>query len=210
MSAFTCIFEDKKFSNFFPLSLSQPVFDLRIGFSSFKTRLRDEAPGEKVGVLCREYLSPLVTLREPELTVNQIPADEAVFVNGRLLCFGTELADLLAKLPGDGIAVKGGYVVAAKLRSEAAQDFAAYIKSRISDETIDQLCEELGSYVTNTAGAAQDKKKRTPVVQQDAREGTYEDDHAVGQDSLAEKLPQQLLKLIDRHNLKRVDLSEAR
>ncbi|MEJ2722200.1 MAG: putative sugar nucleotidyl transferase [bacterium] len=209
MSALVCIFEDKKFSNFFPLSLSQPVFDLRIGFQNLRIRLQDEAGGDKVGVLCRDYLAPLVKLRTPEATVNEIPAGDTTFLNGRLLCYGSELEDLLEKLPEDGIAVKGGYVVAAKLRGDAARDFAAYIEGRISEETIEQLCQELKSYVKGPGKTAK-AKKRQGVVSEEPKEGTYEDDHALGQDSLVEKLPQQLLHLIDRYNLKRIDLSEAR
>ncbi|UCG51390.1 MAG: hypothetical protein JSW58_14570 [Candidatus Latescibacterota bacterium] len=210
MAAFVCIFEDKKFSNFFPLSLSQPVFELRIGFQNFRIRLQEETTAEKVGVLCRDYLAPLMKLRDSTLVVNEIPTGETVFLNGRVLCYGTELAELLEKLPDGGIAVKGGYVVAAKLAGEAAQDFAAYIRKRISEETIEQLCKELKGYVAAKGKTSGAKQRRRTLVSQEADEGTYEDDHALGQDSLAEKLPQQLLQMIDRHNLRRVDVSEAR
>ncbi len=210
MATFVCIFEDKKFSNFLPLSLSQPVFDLRIGFNNLRTRLQDDIGSEKLGVLCRDYLASVVEARDGTILVNKDPEGESIFINGRLLCYAEELAEILEKIPNGGIAVKGGYVVAGKLEGEAATDFAAYIKRRISEDTIGQLCDELNGYVTTDAKKENGTKKKRTVPLQEADEGTYEDDHALGQDNLAEKLPKQLLDLIDKHNLKRVDMPEAR
>ncbi|MDH3217087.1 MAG: putative sugar nucleotidyl transferase [Candidatus Krumholzibacteria bacterium] len=209
MKHFACIFEDKKFSNFFPLSLSLPVFELRIGSRNFRSRLQMESGAEKFGVLCRDYLGPLMALREPALTVNEPVEGDTVFLNGRLLCYGDELSEVLNKIPENGIAVKGGYVVAAKLVGEGAKDFAAYIRGRISETTIEQLCAELKGYVNKDKKASATKSRKN-VLPQDASEGTYEDDHALGQDSLVEKLPQPLLQLIDQHNLTRLDVPEAR
>ena len=210
MSDFVCIFEDKRFSNFFPLSLGQPVFELRIGGKNFRLRIQDELSTERAGVLCREYLAPVMALREPDVLVNEVPEGACVFVNGRLLCFGDELSRLLEKIPENGIAVKGGYVVAARLQAGAAEDFAAYIRRRISKETIDQVFEELRGYVEAAESPSKTKQKRKGMAAVEAGEGTYEDVHALGQDSVAEKLPQRLLKFIDEHNLTRLDMPEVR
>lgn len=209
MKEFVCIFEDKKFSNFFPLSLSQPVFELRIGGKSFRTRMLDDLGAERSGVLCREYLAPLVSVREEGVMVNQVPDGEIIFLNGRLLCLGDELHELLSRVPENGMAVKGGYVVAARLSAEAARSFAEYIQSRVSEQTIDRLCEELRAYAGLPA-EKQSKKGSKKFDAADAGEGTDEDDHAVGQDNVAEKLPKRLLKLIDDQNLTRMDSNDAR
>ncbi len=210
MGKFACIFEDKKFSNFFPLSLSQPVFELRIGFQNLRLRLLREIDCDKNGVLCRDYLGPLMKLRDPGVSVNEVPAGAVLFVNGRLLCYEKELEELLDKLPDNSIAVKGGYVVAARLSGKAAQDFAGYIRRRIGDETTAQLCEELKGYVSPAAKTAGGKQKRKAALSQDAAEGSYEDDHAIGQDSLAEKLPEQLVDLIAQYKIRRIPVSEAK
>lgn len=206
---FVCIFEDKKFSNFFPLSLSQPVFELRIGGKNFRVRLQTETSFERFGLLCRDYLAPLMALKEPSVMVNELPGGDTLFLNGRLLCYGDELGELIDKIPDAGIAVKGGYVVAARLVDNAAGDFAAYIRGRISEKTFEQLSKELSGSVV--ADAKQDgKASRSEKTGDEPGEGTYEDDHVLGQDSLVEKLPQQLLRLIDKHHLTRVDVPEAR
>jgi UDP-N-acetylglucosamine diphosphorylase/glucosamine-1-phosphate N-acetyltransferase len=210
VATFVCIFEDKKFSNFLPLSLSQPVFDLRIGFHNLRTRLQDDIGSDKVGVLCRDYLAPVLEIRDQRIAVNKDPDGESIFVNGRLLCYGDELSEILEKIPDNGIAVKGGYVVAAKLGEKAAADFAAYIKRRISEDTIGQLCDELQGYVTTGREKGAGTKRKRTVPLQEAELGTYEDDHALGQDNVAEKIPKQLLELIDKHHLSRIDMAEAR
>jgi UDP-N-acetylglucosamine diphosphorylase/glucosamine-1-phosphate N-acetyltransferase len=209
VTQFVCIFEDKKFSNFFPLSLSQPVFALRIGARNLSARLQTDSGVERFGVLCREYLAPVVAVKEPNIAVNELPGGDTVFLNGRLLCYGDELAELLERIPAGGIAVKGGYVVAAKLTGEAVKDFANYIRGRISEETIEKLCEELRGHLTGSKKSAPSKTKRKTVTAE-AAEGSYEDDHVTGQDDVAERLPQRLLQLIDRHNLTRLDTPGAR
>jgi UDP-N-acetylglucosamine diphosphorylase/glucosamine-1-phosphate N-acetyltransferase len=213
-----CIFEDKKFSNFFPLSLSQPVFDLRIGLNYLRYRLQEEYAGVAFEAICRDYLEPVVKLRGPELAVNDEPGQETLFLNGRLLCFDGELQALAEKVPLGHIATKGGYVVAAHLEKDAAVDFAAYIRKRISEETIAKLAEELKAAASGEqTTAVKAKSKKTPktgkdatILQSDAAEGTYEDAHAVGQDAVEEKLPVALAELITKHKIKQVDMPEAR
>jgi len=213
-----CIFEDKKFSNFFPLSLTQPVFDLRTGMSFLRHRLQQEFAGVSFEAICRDYLEPVVRVRAPELAVNDEPGDETLFLNGRLLCLDEEMKDIVEKLPLGHIATKGGYVVAAQLAKDAAVDFAAYIRTRISEETIEKLTEELSSLA---AGGADPKKttgskkanipaKSKTIIKSEADEGTYEDQHATGQDAVEEKLPIALSELIKNHKLIKVDMPDAR
>jgi UDP-N-acetylglucosamine diphosphorylase/glucosamine-1-phosphate N-acetyltransferase len=214
-----CIFEDKKFSNFFPLSLSQPVFDLRIGLNYLRYRLQEEFAGVAIEVICRDYLAPVVKLRGPELAVNDEPSGETLFLNGRLLCFDGELTELMEKVPLGHIATKGGYVVAAHLDEEAARAFSAYIRMRISEETIEKLCDELRALAegggeeqkpAQKQAKAKSKAKQKTLVTAEADEGSYEDDHATGQDAVEEKLPVALTELIKKHKLTRVDVPEGR
>lgn len=204
---FVCVFEDKKFANFFPLSLSQPVFELRIGGRTLRARLQADSGAQKFGVLCRDYLAPAMTLRDPGIMVNETPGGENLFLNGRLLCYAKELPELIERVPANGIVVKGGFVVAARLSDDAAKDFARHVQTRISEESIEKLCEELRTYATSQSTSATTKRSAaSPRV----AEGTYEDEHATGQDSVAEKISPRLLQLIDLHHLTRLDAPEAR
>ncbi len=201
-----CIFEDKKFANFFPLSLTRPVFDLRIGFTNFRYRLQEEFAEVQRVVICRDYLAGIAKEGLENTLINEVPEGDTLFLNGRLLCLGDELATTLEALPANTIAVKGGYVVGASLAGEAAQDFASYIRGRISEETLAQMMEELKRLSGEAAGTG----KKTRSRSRDAGEGTYEDDHALGQDNLAEKVPVPLEELVGKHGLKKIELPDAR
>jgi len=209
-----CIFEDKKYSNFFPLSLSQPVFDLRSGFHTLRSRMQDEFAGVELHALCRDYLADITRIKTPNVQVNAEPARETLFVNGRLLCLGDELKDILARLGDNAIAVKGGYVVAARLPKEAATSFAAYIHKRIGEESMGRLCDELRALAgrSGSGGAAQPAQpaRKRGIQTQDADEGTYEDAFAVGQDAFEEKLPVDLTELIKAHRITKVEMPDAR
>lgn len=209
MPSFVCIFEDKKFSNFFPLSLSQPVFELRIGFHNLRRRLQEEFVETAFGVLCRDYLAPIMAIRDPELTINEIPEGETTFLNGRLICLSGELQQILEKIPSNGIAVKGGYVVAAKLGAEAAADFARYIRKRIGEKSIAMLCEELKGYIQEKKPSRR-KPKNGVILSEKPEQGTYEDEHLIGQDSLQEKLPKELTAIIKKHELTLLEIQEAK
>jgi UDP-N-acetylglucosamine diphosphorylase/glucosamine-1-phosphate N-acetyltransferase len=217
-----CIFEDKKFSNFFPLSLSQPVFDLRIGFHTLRSRMHDEFAGVELHTLCREYLADITRIKTPDVRVNELPEQETLYVNARLLCLGDELQGVLEKVQeANTVAVKGGYVVAARLEKEAAVDFGNYIRMRIGEESIAQLCEALrergeesASKRTAEPAPAQAREatpsKKASIRKQDAEEGAPEDMHVVGEDAKAEKLPAALVEIIGAHNMTRVEMPKAR
>jgi hypothetical protein len=187
-----------------------PVFDLRIGLSFLRSRLQDEFSEVEFQVICRDYLESVVELRAPDLAVNPEPTEETLFLNGRLLCLDDELKTLIDKIPPGNIAVKGGYVVAAHLSAEASAAFSGYIRERISSRAIDRLSEELRSLGGGTGRSKKTPKKKKKLIDADADAGTYEDEHALGQDAVAEILPIALSDLISKFKLKQVDVPEAR
>jgi UDP-N-acetylglucosamine diphosphorylase/glucosamine-1-phosphate N-acetyltransferase len=205
-----CIFEDKKFSNFFPLSLSQPVFDLRIGFHTLRSRMHDEFAGVELHTLCRDYLADITRIKTPDVKVNEPPQQDTLFVNARLLCLEDELGAILDRVGDNTIAVKGGYVVVARLPAEAAVAFYEYIGSRIGEESIAALCEALKALSNGGEPAAPKRKGGAAITKQTADEGTFEDVHAVGEDAKEEKLPVALVELIEKHKVDRVELPDAR
>jgi len=181
----------------------------------------DELGHSAHSTLCREYLAFPLNLKYPDLQINELPQDDGgnaqagedayfLFLNGRLLCYGDELAELINETPNNGIGVKGGYVVAAKLKREPALNFANYIKKRISDEAMGRICDELKKQSASEQVKTQTKSTDQLVMSGSPSEGTFEDDHELGQDSFQEKLPQELSALVGRHNLTLVDMKDAR
>jgi len=80
-----CIFEDNKYSQLYPLSLTRPVFDLRCGMVTLKEKIIRQFPEHSVHLFCRKYLKDVVQQQNPSLKVNKIDTDSCLFINGRII-----------------------------------------------------------------------------------------------------------------------------
>lgn len=81
------IFEDDTFSNFYPLSLTRPVFALRCGASSLAEKIEAKV-GRKADVLLVRHYLATVTARDSQTVTNSLESvagEGALFVNGRVL-----------------------------------------------------------------------------------------------------------------------------
>lgn len=121
MSYVLCIFEDKKVENFYPLTLTRPVYDLRCGISTLWEKTlraisKDGAVGkENIHLFCRCYLAPITTQRMGVLRVNQLKElkkNSVLFINGRLLFFKEKKISLQGK---EEIVIQGDDIVYARL-----------------------------------------------------------------------------------------------
>lgn len=81
-----CIFEDEKFSQLYPLSLSRPIYELRCGIYSLAEKILIHLPKSRVYYHTREYLRPyLKTKRLSSLPKNIKHLKNCLFINGRIL-----------------------------------------------------------------------------------------------------------------------------
>lgn len=81
------IFEDETFANFYPLTMTRPIFALRCGAKTLAEKIEAKA-GRPADVLLVRHSLAAVTARDFDLTTNDLgPVAEegALFVNGRLL-----------------------------------------------------------------------------------------------------------------------------
>jgi UDP-N-acetylglucosamine diphosphorylase/glucosamine-1-phosphate N-acetyltransferase len=202
-----CIFEDKKHSNFLPLSLSRPVFDLRIGTGTLRSRLADGLPAAPLLLICREYLAAVARAGSPHATVNEPASKATLFLNGRWLALAGERARILDAVTERTIAVKGGYIVAARLPAPAAKDLSQYLARRVDAAAVDAVCDALRTAAKKAVAAAV-KRSASPSATPPA--GGHEDEHAIGGDHVEEKLPLEVEKLIERHGLRRIVVDDAR
>ncbi|MCD6232331.1 hypothetical protein J7K28_06905 [Candidatus Aerophobetes bacterium] len=108
-----CIFEDKKTKNFYPLTLTRPVFDLRCGITTLYEKLI-KRNGEEVYLVCREYLREVISQKLRRARVNkleELKMRDLFFVNGRVLSFEDEIG-----LEGDEeIGISGEDIIYARL-----------------------------------------------------------------------------------------------
>ena len=120
-----CIFEDGRYPNFFPLTLNRPVFDLFLGTQTLKEKIVADLNPEKLILLCRPYLAPVVSAQEgageeeSSVRVNEGKEDgagetgELLFINGRLLVYESDFGNLLDELEENCVIQKNGTPVAA-------------------------------------------------------------------------------------------------
>jgi len=200
-----CIFEDKKHSNFLPLSLTRPVFDLRIGCGTLRSHLLDGLPAGVHSFICRDYLAVLTREATPRVPVNEPAGASTLFLNGRWLALGDERERTLKALGESCIAAKGGYIVAANLPAAAAKDLSQYLIRRVSEPAVEQMCDALRAAKTGATAP-----EKTEAVATRAARGGREDEHAIGQDNFEEKLPVEIDELIEKHSLRRVVVDDAR
>lgn len=80
-----CVFEDKKFANFEPLMFNRPVYDLVCGTFTLLEKIQFAFPGVNLNLHCREYLKNVTERRYPKVSVNIIPDDDCLFINGRIV-----------------------------------------------------------------------------------------------------------------------------
>ena len=113
MTSHICIFEDAQIDRMFPLAYMRPVYDLRCGISSLREKIVRAYPKATVTLHCRPYLADTVRLRNPKHHVNEIPANDCLFINGRVVAeqnFGRKIPFGSKK---DIVYVQDGVIVAA-------------------------------------------------------------------------------------------------
>lgn len=77
------VFEDNNFNNFYPISLTRPVWDLRTGCFLQRERIERFFPGGEFYYFTRDYLVPLFREKYPELIIN----DFSVLNSGQDILF---------------------------------------------------------------------------------------------------------------------------
>jgi len=81
------IFEDDKFTNFYPLTYNRPIYELLCGILRLKDKLIALYPEAEVILLCRDYLTEVLR-QKGSGKVNNFSIkkeDQLLFINGRIL-----------------------------------------------------------------------------------------------------------------------------
>ncbi len=111
------LWEDKQWVNLYPLTLSHPTFELRVGILRVMEKWRLYLEAEEAIAHTRDYLWPVLRERYPWLKDN-LPAAEYWVINGRALPDPMLLDTLWDLEPNTGL-FEGPEFVAARLRRSA-------------------------------------------------------------------------------------------
>ncbi len=129
-----CIFEDNKVDNFYPLTLSRPVYDLVCGMKTLREKILRYFPNASQTLFCRKYLEETVKQNNPGIGVNSLDDDNYLFINGRVL-IDENFFELIGKNTAEKVLVKDGVLITAKVTSATLNKIKASIKEspEISD-----------------------------------------------------------------------------
>ncbi len=78
------IFDDNKWENFFPITLTRSTGDLRVGILKFRQRISAYLQEEITDIIVHPLLKNIYKERHPDWTINSLTASETIFVNSRL------------------------------------------------------------------------------------------------------------------------------
>ncbi len=112
-----CIFEDEKYSNFYPLSYTRPVYELVCGINTLREKIIRDISSVNVSLHCRKYLEETLKNQYPDMDINNINDDSCLFINGRVLA-SEYLSEIITENPEDCIYKSGNEIVAVKLSNE--------------------------------------------------------------------------------------------
>ncbi|UCD64546.1 MAG: hypothetical protein JSW34_03670 [Candidatus Zixiibacteriota bacterium] len=119
MALTICLYEDKKYRNFFPLTYMRPVFALRAGMVPLFARTHRFFPDVTVSLACRQQLASILAATHKDYPVNIIKKGEmdVLLLNGRIRDFG-DLPKLIAEARISTLFTSGGETVGILLKNE--------------------------------------------------------------------------------------------
>ena len=111
-----CIFEDNTFENFYPITLTRPVFELRCGHTLLYEKILRAFPDMETCFFLRPQLAPTFRKKVEGNSINSLSAlnDDVLIINGRTLFMDTDIqAD-----GNEEIGVMGNALVYARVKKQ--------------------------------------------------------------------------------------------
>ena len=134
-----CIFEDDHFTQFLPLVHFRPVYALRCGIFSLKEKILRAYPSANITIQCRKSLALCIKFRKPQFAVNEIPATECLFINGRVLADQNLAKKISLMAKQDIVYVFHDQVIAARVSGTNLERVRKNLLSPFSLSTFDGL-----------------------------------------------------------------------
>lgn len=128
------LFEDTGWENLRPLSLTRPVWKIRCGILTLKSKIHKQM-GQKIdGFICRDYIAPLVKMEYPDAEINGAVSGDTLLLNGRAIFDGL---DEIKDAKETGCVISDGEIAGAYLK-EVPSDFPEKL-------TVDNVADTLRS-----------------------------------------------------------------
>lgn len=139
------IFDDDKWNNFFPLTLTRSTGDLRVGILKLRQRISAYLDLDETKVIISTFLEDIYKEQHKEWQINRITDEETIFINSRLM-INRKFVKKIQGLPSNSCLGDDDNIFAARLNPQ---------KGNISSEDISKLFKNLkkieikGKYIWN-------------------------------------------------------------
>lgn len=138
------IFEDDKYSNFYPLTYNRPVYELLCGIQRLKDKLVRLYPEAEVILLCRDYLADVLKRRN-SFKVNNFKIkkeDQLLFLNGRILA-SEKLQHKINFTEKEKLFSSKDNLIALSLKGENFKNYESEVKALYKKEKIASIINKI-------------------------------------------------------------------
>jgi len=117
------IFEDNQYKDLFPLNMLRASFDIKCGALSVKNRIIKILNGKyDVSLICRDNIADLISEMN-EMEINNIPKDETLLLNGRVIFSGESLEKIITEKKKNTVNYLNGEIIYAYLTKGKMKEF---------------------------------------------------------------------------------------
>lgn len=134
-----CLYEDPDVASFGPHALLRPVFALRCGAFTLIEKLVRAFPEAKLHLMVRPELEELTHALYPTAAVGEPPAEETLFVNGRLCMTDDEVLHFLAASPSEASYMAGNTLFAAKVSGPRVAHAARHLRQGEPERAFEEI-----------------------------------------------------------------------
>ncbi|MCD4796098.1 MAG: hypothetical protein K8R49_02870 [Candidatus Cloacimonetes bacterium] len=127
------IFDDNKWSNFFPITFTRCTGDLRVGILKLRQRIAGYFGFSENNIITSSFLEGIYKERHEDWKINDLTKEETLFINSRIK-INKKIQKKIEKLPLNSCLINNNDVLAAKLIPA---------EKKISSEDISTLFEDL-------------------------------------------------------------------
>ncbi len=115
------IFEDSLAMDFYPLTVTRAAFELRYGAFTFIERIQKLLKTDRISVIARDELAPILQERYPHSEINPLKVREGVWLLGNVLWTKLAIKNICDNAPA--IYQQDGRIIAAKLSEKNSRNW---------------------------------------------------------------------------------------
>jgi UDP-N-acetylglucosamine diphosphorylase/glucosamine-1-phosphate N-acetyltransferase len=134
-----CLYEDPEVRRFGPHALLRPVFSLRCGAFTLIEKLVRAFPESSLVLAVRPELEDVARALYPTAHVGDPPAEETLFVNGRLCMTDDEVLHFLAASPQEASYMAGGTLFAAKVQAKRVAHAMRFLREGNPERAFEEI-----------------------------------------------------------------------